>query len=197
MTRVTILIGMILGVQGLSANQVRIGHPSYGGTGCPAGTASAIVSPDQSAISILFDQFTVEAGRDVGRSMDRKACNLSIPVEVPNGFSVSIFQVDYRGYNQVPWGATNTFEAEYFWAGSRGPRLTRQFRGPVNDSFTLTDTLMANTLVWTPCGQSVTLRVNANIRAQSNRRGEQTLGVVDSADISSGLIYHIRYRRCY
>lgn len=179
------------------AQSIRIGYPSYGGTGCPAGSASVTVSPDQSAITVLFDQFNAEAGQFVGRRFDRKSCNLTIPVEVPNGYSVAIFKVDYRGFNLIPRGGMNRFDAEYFWAGSRGPTLSRIFYGPLNDSFTLTDELMAQTMVWTPCGQSVNLRVNASMSVNSNARLDQTLGMVDSADISSGLIYHIRYRRCY
>lgn len=189
------LIFIISGLQA-QAQSIRLGQPSYGGTGCPVGSASVTVSPDQSAITVLFDQFAAEAGHAIGKRFDRKSCNLTIPVAVPNGFSVAIFQVDYRGYNMIPWGGMNRFDAEYFWAGSRGPRLSRIFRGPLNDSFTVTDELMAQTLVWTPCGQSVNLRVNASMTANSNNRLEQTLGMVDSADITSGLIYHVQYRRC-
>lgn len=175
---------------------LRLGTPSYGGNGCPGGTASVSVSPDQSAVSILFDQFMTEAGRDAGRRLDRKSCNFSIPVQVPSGYSVAVFQVDYRGYNAVPRGGYNRFDAEYFWAGSRGPRISRQFNGPVNDTYTLTDNLLATTLVWSPCGASVNLRVNASMMSMSNSRQEYTLGTVDSADISSGLIYRLQWRRC-
>lgn len=178
------------------ASSIRLGTPSYGGTGCPGGSASVSVSPDNSAISILFDQFITEAGNTTGRRLDRKSCNLSVPVQVPNGYSVAVFQVDYRGYNAVPRGGYNRFESEYFWAGARGPKITRQFNGPINDSYTLTDDLVARTVVWTPCGASVNLRVNASMLSMSNSRMEQTLGTVDSIDLSSGLVYHIRFQRC-
>lgn len=179
-----------------NAQSIKLGTPAYGGNGCPAGSASVTVSPDQSAISVLFDQFITEAGNTTGRRLDRKSCNLSIPVKVPNGYSVAILQVDYRGYNAVPRGAYNRFEAEYFWAGARGPRITRQFNGPVNDSYTLTDDLVASTVVWSPCGANINMRINASMMSMSNTRMEQTLGTVDSVDLSSGLIYHVQFRRC-
>lgn len=178
------------------AQGLKLGTPAYGGNGCPAGTASVTLSPDETAVSILFDQFMTEAGGVTGKTVDRKSCNLTLPVQVPNGYSVSVFQVDYRGFNAVPAGGYNRFDAEYFWAGSRGPKITRMFNGPMMDSFTLTDRLLASTLVWTPCGQSVNLRVNAAMMSKTNRRGDDVLGSVDSADISSGLIYHIQFRRC-
>lgn len=178
------------------AGGLRLGQPAYGGTGCPAGSASVTLSPDETAVSILFDSYSTEAGYTTGKSIDRKSCNISIPVSVPQGYSVSIFQVDYRGFNAVPSGANTRFEAEYFWAGSRGPRISRTFYGPLNDNFTLTDELIASTVVWAPCGASVTLRANTSMMARTNANFDQTMGVVDSADVSSGLIYHLRWRRC-
>jgi len=179
------------------AQGIQLGHPSYGGSGCPSGSASITVSPANDAITILFDQFIAEAGNATGRRTDRKSCNLTIPVSVPNGYSVAIFQVDYRGYNLIPRGGMNRFDAEYFWAGAQGPRISRTFFGPLNDNFSVRDELLARNLVWTPCGVSVNLRVNASMMTQTNSNFAQSMGVVDSADVSAGLVYHIQYRRCW
>lgn len=191
--KVVAALTVLAGTQA-QAESLRLGQPAYGGTGCPAGSASVSVSPDQTALSILFDSFTTEAGSS--KPIDRKSCNISIPVTVPNGYSVAVFQVDYRGFTAVPRGAQARFDAEYFWAGSRGFRVSRVFAGPYNDNYTVTDGLLATTMVWTPCGASVNLRVNASMMAQSNSRREQTIATVDSADISSGLMYHLQWRRC-
>ncbi len=178
------------------AQSLQLGVPAYGGTGCPAGTASVSVSPGQDAVSILFDQYVTEAGRTTGRRIDRKSCNITVPVRVPQGYSVAVLQVDYRGYNAIPSGGYSRFDADYFWAGSQGVRSSRTFNGPVNNNFSVTDDLIATTVVWTPCGASVNLRVNSSMMAQSNSRMDQTLAMVDSADISAGLIYHLQWRRC-
>jgi hypothetical protein len=176
--------------------QLRLGQPAYGGTGCPAGSASVTVSPDSQSLSILFDSYVTEAGGMTGRSIDRKSCNVSIPVQVPQGYSVSVFQVDYRGFISVPSAARAQFDAEYFWAGSRGPLIRRVFSGPVTDNYSLSDQLIATTQVWTPCGASVNLRINTSMMAMSNSRRDDTMATVDSADVSSGLIYHLAWRRC-
>ncbi len=189
------VVGMLTVVSlSAEAQQIRLGQPAYGGTGCPSGSASVTLSPDQSALSILFDSYVAEAGG--ARRVDRKSCNISVPVEVPQGYSVAVFKVDYRGFNALPRGAMSRLESEYFWAGSRGPRSSKTFTGPLNDSYTSTDSLLATTLVWTPCGASVNLRVNTSMMAQTNVRGDQALATVDSADVSSGLIYHLQWRRC-
>lgn len=190
-----VAVGLVISSAAMAQGLV-LGQPQYGGNGCPAGSASATVAPDGSAISILFDQYIAEAGNTTGRRIDRKSCNLAVPVQVPQGYSIAVFQVDYRGFNAVPVGGYNRFDVEYFWAGARGPRFTRLFRGPTNSDFSLTDNLMAQTLVWSPCGESVNLRINSSMMAQSNYNMDQTMGIVDSADISSGLIYHIQWRRC-
>lgn len=178
------------------AQELRLGQPAYGGTGCPSGSASVTVSPDQSALSILFDSYITESGAATARTVDRKSCNISIPVRVPSGYSVAVFQVDYRGYNLVPRGGMAKFDAEYFWAGARGPRVSRTFTGPTNDNFSISDALVATTMVWSPCGADVILRTNTSLMSKSNSRGDQALSMVDSADITSGLIYRLQYRRC-
>ncbi len=182
--------------QSYAADKLVLGAPAYGGNGCPAGSASVTVSPDQSALSILFDSYIAEAGNTTGRMVDRKSCNIAIPVRVPQGYSVAVFQVDYRGFNVVPGGGTTRLNAEYFWAGARGPAVSRIFSGPLADGYVLSDGLVARTLVWTPCGADVNLRINSSVMAQANRRMDQTMIGVDSADITSGLIYHLQWRRC-
>lgn len=176
---------------------IKLGEPAYGGPGCPEGTASVTLSPDQDAISILFDQFVVEAGGSTGKRTDRKSCNLSVPVQIPQGYSVAVIQTDYRGYNLLPGsGAYNRLTTEYFWAGIRGPRYQQEFRGPQNQDYTYTNGIIASSLVWSACGASIVMRVNSSIMTQTNNRNEESSMTVDSADISSGLLYHLQWRRC-
>lgn len=175
---------------------LQLDYPAYGGNGCPSNSASVTLSPDQQQLSILFDQYIVEAGSDIGKRLDRKSCNVRIPVKVPQGYSISIFQVDYRGFNAIPAGGRSTFNVEYFFAGSRGPRQTKTFYGPMNQDYTITDRLGVEAMVWSPCGASTILSANTSMMVQTNRRGEQVMSTVDSADISAGVVYHIQWRRC-
>lgn len=177
-------------------DDISLGVPAYGGTGCPAGSASATLSPDNKTLSILFDSYVVEAGRTTGKSIDRKSCNVAIPVHVPQGYSVSIIQVDYRGFNAIPMGGSSQFNVEYFFAGSQGPRVTKNFTGPQSQDYLISNALLAQSLVWSPCGADVTLRSNSSMMVKTNRSGEQTLATVDSADISAGLIYTLQWRKC-
>lgn len=175
---------------------IRLGHPEYGGTGCPAGTASAVLSPDEDEISILFDQFVAEAGGDTRRTVDRKACELAIPIHIPQGYSMAVIQTDFRGFNLVSSGGMNRLNTEYFWANQRGPVYSNVYRGPQNNDFFATNGVTASGVVWTPCGMSTNLRIRATIMTQTNRFGDQSMMTIDSADVSSGLVYHVQWRRC-
>ncbi len=175
---------------------IALGKPGYGGNGCPAGTLSATLSPDRKSLSLIFDQFLAEAGGSSGRRMDRKSCNIAVPVHVPQGFSVSVFQIDYRGFVAQPRGARSTFNVEYFFAGSRGPRFTKNFAGRMDRDYLLRNKLVGVAHVWSRCGADVNLRVNTNMRTKTNRRGGETMATVDSADLSAGIVYHLRWRRC-
>ncbi|MBF0299918.1 MAG: DUF4360 domain-containing protein [Oligoflexia bacterium] len=194
------ILGLFLVLFSLSvfaAPDIRLGIPGYGGTGCPAGSAAVILSPDKTALSILFDQYVAEAGGVSRRSFDRKTCNFSVPVLVPHGYSVSIFKVDYRGYVNVPIGGQADFNVEYFFAGSQGPTYQKIFHGGYASQYFLTNTLLLTEVVWSPCGESVNLRLNSSMLAKSNSRFDQAMAAVDSADIRSGLIYHIQWRTCH
>lgn len=192
--KLSLSIAAALLAQTAMADGIRLGVPSMGGTGCPEGSASASVSPDQTSLSILFDQFVASAGGNTGKNLDRKSCNIAIPVQVPAGMSVSILAVDYRGFNDLPAGAMARMSAEYFFAGSQGPRFVQDFRGPIAQDFLFNNQMVA--VAWSACGASTILRVNASTLVQTNRQRQEASSMVDSADVNAGLIYHLQYRSC-
>jgi hypothetical protein len=178
------------------ADDISLGYPAYGGNGCPNGTASATLSPDGKSLSVIFDQFITEAGPASGRTLDRKSCNVAVPVHVPNGFSISILAVDYRGFVSLPAGATAQLAAEYFFAGMQGPRFAKSFMGRQDSDYTFNNALGVQAMVWSPCGADVNLRVNASMMVRNSSRLQDAMATVDSADFSAGIIYQIQMRRC-
>ncbi len=194
--RLSVFAG-ILGLSLSAAAHFNLGSPSYGGNGCPAGTAAVVVSEDRQTMSVLFDQFKAEAGNTTGRRIDRASCNLRIPLRVEAGYSVALIKVDYRGFNAMAVGGSTTFNAEYFYAGSRGPKHTRKFRGPLADEFTIGNQVVSQ--VWSPCGKDVIFGINASATAIADSSMQQTLMIVDTADLTAkdlGLRYLFSFRRC-
>lgn len=165
--------------------KVEILGASYGGSGCPNQSASVSVSPDGQELTILFDKFTAQGNIAAER---RKSCNLSIPIKVPQGYQISLYDADYRGY--VAPRTTANLRAEYFFAGSRGPVFSRTFRGETN--YNVRDSLQTVANVWSRCGDSINMRVNAAMTASGSG-----MASVDSFDLTHrGLVYHIKYRTC-
>ena len=179
------------------ADDISLGIPAYGGNGCPAGSASVALTPDGKQLSIIFDQFITEAGPASGKTLDRKSCNIGIPVHVPQGLSVSIIAIDYRGFVSLPnTQSTARLQAEYFFNNMIGPRFIRDFRGVQDTDYIFNNTLGMQAAVWSPCGTDVNLRVNASMMLKNSSYYQDAMATVDSADISAGIIYQLQWRSC-
>jgi hypothetical protein len=142
----------------------RVGTPVLSGTGCPSGSATAVLTEDGSTVSIFFDGYRAAAGDHV--FMDRKACNIGLPIHVPNGLSVALLKLDYRGWYSLPAQGKATLKREYFFAGARGDRVADVVyagQGEVETS----DNLLALAQVYSRCGADTTARVNTSIIAES------------------------------
>lgn len=185
---------MMLGAPAFAAD-ISLGEPGYGGTGCPAGTVSVTLSPDAKSLSLLFDQYQVAVGGDTGKSFNRKSCNIAIPVHVPQGLSVSVMKIDFRGFNHLPQSATSQFNVEYFFAGTRGPAFQKIFRGPLDDDYLINNELTVQAIVWSGCGADVNLRTNSSMRVQTVANRE-AMASIDSEDINAGIIYQLQWRSC-
>ncbi len=169
----------------LAAPKVQILGAGYGGSGCPDGSASVTVSPDGQELTLLFDKFIAEGSK---ARASRKSCNLSIPIKVPQGFQISLYDADYRGY--VDEETQGKLRAEYFFAGQRGPVFERTFNGETD--YSVRDSLATLANVWSRCGDSLNMRVNAAMKASG-----KGIATVDSFDLAHrGLVYHVKYRAC-
>ena len=186
---------LLFGAPVFAANDISLGEPGYGGTGCPAGSVSATLSPDAKSLSLLFDKYQVAVGGTTGKSFDRKSCNIAIPVRVPQGLSVSVLQIDFRGFNQLPAAASSQFNVEYFFAGTRGPAYQKRFYGPLQEDYLINNQLTVQAIVWSDCGADVNLRTNSSMRVQTVANKE-AMASIDTQDVKAGIIYQLQWRPC-
>lgn len=174
---------------------ISLGEPGYGGTGCPDGSVSVTLSPDQKSLSLLFDQYQLSVGGETGKSFDRKSCNIAIPVHVPQGLSVSILKIDFRGFNHLPSAATSEFNVEYFFAGAKGPAFKKKFAGPLDDDYLINNELTAQAMVWSGCGEDVNLRTNSSMKVKTSSNRE-AMSSIDSEDVNAAIVYQLQWRDC-
>ncbi|MBI2520799.1 MAG: DUF4360 domain-containing protein [Bdellovibrio sp.] len=104
---------------------------SLQGTGCPEGTYQVVLSPNNQALSILFDQFSVQApmentspgGRRVDNTINNKICDIIVKANLKEGEQVANIKVnvDIRGAVQLDPLAEALVRILFLeWTGPRG-----------------------------------------------------------------------------
>lgn len=199
------IIGLMFLIIGINsyASDAYIENVSYSGSGCPAGSADAVLSPDNSVLSILFDNFVAIAGGGSHPSRTVKKCLLNIPVHVPDGMQVSIEKVDYRGYMFIPLMArakfSSSYEFEYKRLNARTYRLSKQKTtfGDFDDEFFISQ-MINDVHLLSKCGEDFDLKLLAEIEAVSNRFNEEVVVTIDSSDtqIESRVDYTLSWKPC-
>lgn len=199
-------------------SKVIMQRPNYQGSGCPEGTASVVMSGDNRAVSIVFDNFTTEAGQQAMKQTTEKACRLIIPIEAPQGFRMAIAQMDYRGFHALPAKARARLLAihQIRHQGLKvlGTRVRSQqnFQGPLAEDFFMSALIetkpLANTKKLNPllnpilktCGGTYNLVVDVSIAVMSNATGEQAMITLDSIDgqvsDKNSVSYHLQWEQC-
>lgn len=82
-----------------------VGRPIIDGDGCPSGSVSAAISPDGTAISLLFDQFSLEIARGTYQMPQlRRYCRFRIPLNLQAGYNLDVSKIDYRGFANLEGG---------------------------------------------------------------------------------------------
>merc|ERR1711862_254978 len=181
------------------------GESTYFGSGCPDGSVEIVTSTDGQKVSVLFSQYIAETSSDEKRS--RFICNLAVPVDVKAGYSIGIYQVDYRGFVDVPdvTGKEKAkFTAEYFFAGVQGPTQSKSFPAGFSDDFFLSDDVMVASVVYSECGASTIFRINTSIMAQKDEEedesdvyiGIDTIDTTITQAMNMGFHYYITEQEC-
>lgn len=200
-------------------SKVIMHKPTYQGSGCPQGSASAAMSTDNRAVSIVFDQFTTEASAQANKQTTEKTCRLIIPIEAPQGYRMAVAQMDYRGFKSLPVKARAKLVAvhqiRHQLLKVLGPKVKSQqmFEGPNSEDFYMSAILenkpvvnlqvpildpVLNPILKT-CGGLYNLEIDASIAVMTNPTGEQAMITLDSVDsqLQDGSVaYHLQWEQC-
>lgn len=164
---------------------VSFGEPGYGGSGCPDGTGMVVRGFSNQAAAYVFDSYKVG---DNGRAIDRKTCAIAIPVTVPDGVSVAVRTVGFRGAVKLPDGVDATLSVEPFSAGNTGDPVELPFTGPSDTGYLRFVTVPDDQLAWSACGEDINLRVNTSLRAS---------GKADAAaSLNALIVYPLATKAC-
>ena len=166
--------------------------------GCPAGTYSIVTSPDGSAISVLFDNFAI-SGTAANNGFARMNCAMEIPLHLPEGYSLGVYQVDYRGFARLGDKQRGELQVDYGTGrGNRGKRFRRDVKGAYEGDFTFSERLKGGILKRMGCGGDAVLNFAATLTLASKAPGGESSISLDSVDgaPAGGLVFGLDLKKC-
>ncbi|MEU1554212.1 DUF4360 domain-containing protein [Streptomyces scabiei] len=166
------------------------------GSGCPAGTAGATVSPDNSTLTVTYDAFTAQAGGNAAPADARKNCQLVLDVKAPASSTYALFGLDHRGNASLPAGATATIKSAYYFQGTTDDVFqSHPLTGPYQDDWAVSDSVPDDRLVWAPCGSQRYLNVNTSLQVSAGSGNRASVVTMGSTDVP-GASYRLVWKRC-
>ena len=85
------------------------GLKSYG-IGCPSGPVTDTFSLDNRFLSINFSDYNLDSN-DANNITDtvRSKCLIKLNIDVPQGYSMAVSNMNARGKLYIPWGGQSPF----------------------------------------------------------------------------------------
>jgi hypothetical protein len=168
------------------------------GTGCPAGTWDANISPDGKAFTVTFNAY--EAVIDPGQAIAIKDCTLNMKFRAPDRLSFAVRSFQYEGYALLDSAGMSAKQtAKYYWQGNAVParELRTDMKGPFDDTFLFSDNIGVADLVWSPCGVSRSLNAQSRLVLQNNRSKTGTgFANITEASTPNRWTFWLDWRRC-
>jgi len=169
--------------------------------GCPVGSYSIVLSPDGAALSLLFDQFTIESGRIAGSEIQRKVCRISSPLNLPANHSIGVYKVDYRGFAKLGAKQQAELDVQYFLGprdNEHGRVFKRKIKGPKEGDYLFSETIGAGQMKRAGCGAAALLDVGITLSLDAKRQIDQAMASLDTTDAAplGALVFHLNLKKC-
>ena len=158
---------------------------------CPPDSYSAILAPDSSALSILFDAFVADSARP------RPACSLHVPLLLPAGQSLGVYRVDYRGFAHLSGKGFVDLSVDYLFGSNKTRSFARKVKGPTDGDFAFTENIGAGLMKRIGCGEQAALDITVGLSLPASAAIEDQ-ATLDSGDGATkrGLVYRFDLKPC-
>ena len=157
------------------------------GTGCDPGSVS-VVGENTSSLSVLFSRY--DAGKGAVSGLARSSCNFAVPVNVPQGYQLSVLTADWNGFVNGQGRFTR------FYGTSQNPRAVnpgvKSLSSPSGAGWQANDGLMHSTMVNGCAGGKFNLRINSSVQAV----GSNSYTAVDTLDMNNKVVFHLKWKKC-
>lgn len=138
---------------------------TYGGDGCPAGTAQIQPTSD-GGWKVHLNSYKVSV---TTTNAERRSCNVAISYDVPKGYSASFGEIKISGTYDLKKNISAVVSAEAFFSGATAPQNNSTFNGESAGPLVLQFTPPA---LWTSCGASTILRMNTSLNVRATKQGQ-------------------------
>ncbi len=173
-----------------TVSDVLLKNVSGGGSGCPPGSYSVLVTssiPGGPAdfFEVVYDKLSVEKGPGLPSSSSRRACTLALDLVVPKGFRFALVDVHYEGFADIPAGESGILKTEYHF-----PNLTetssavRTLPGSFRGDYAHDDTVSSFTRKSSPCKQNIPIKIRSSLELE----GPQDSSALMTIDQQTGLM---------
>lgn len=166
---------------------------------CRAGTYSTVTVSESGTLSILFDNFSISRPAGAEKSEERRSCNIQVPLSLPQGYSLGVYEVDYRGFTHLSDKQQAELNVDYS-VGRRnaGRGFRRRIQGAYEGEFFFSEALRPGLLKRIGCGEEAILNVAATLELKAGKQTPDAMVVLDSLDgaVPSGLTYRFDLKKC-
>ncbi len=166
---------------------------------CQGGTYSAVNVSDGGTLSILFDNFSITAPAGADKGVERRFCNIQVSLNLPQGYSLGVYEVDYRGFTRLSQKQQAELNVDYtVGRKNKGRGFRRRIRGAYEGEFVFSESLAPGILKRVGCGDAAVLNIAAMLELKTKSQPEEAMVVLDSIDGASqgGLVYHFDLKKC-
>ncbi|KAJ2936728.1 hypothetical protein H1R20_g370, partial [Candolleomyces eurysporus] len=163
---------------------------------CPASSVTYVLNAAGSAFSIVFSEFSAEAGPGASAGSDTKTCTLNLGMNIPAGYRFSLEAVDSRGFYHLESQVKASRKFTYSFSGSTGTGTTSsEVSGPLQGDFAHIDAF--EDAGPSPCGGSTTLNLVSRISVD-NTANTSGIGfiAIDTIDSNAALDTRFRWEAC-
>lgn len=92
------------------------------GSGCRPDETSVAIAADNSAMTIIFDNFAAADGPKAGTAKTRAFCRIILSINSP-GYAFDITSADFRGYVGIDKGVEASLVSRWKWVDQSGVDL--------------------------------------------------------------------------
>lgn len=165
---------------------------------CGGGSYSVVNSPDGTSVSVLFDNFTASGAQAVA-GVVRTTCAVQIPLNLPPGYSLGVFRMDYRGFAHLDAGQSARLSVDYgVGRQGRGRNFRRGVQGAYDADFAFSENIGAGLMKRAGCGEDAVLNLAATLNLRPNGGSQEALVTLDSLDGTArrGVVFHVDLKKC-